>query len=163
MLYRASATGEESVRKGSVLTGSENNFAIKLPDQQIISDGINLWQYNPAQKQVLVKLIADLENNLHPTELIFRYLGTKAVSAKTELWKGVTVNAITLNPDKYREQFSAMEVWISPRDCSPLRLHTIDNLGNEVWYSIENLTAVKLSRDDFKFKLPLGVEEIDLR
>jgi len=163
MLTRVASTGEEIQKSGTLLTSSKNRFALTMPDLQVISDGVNIWQYNPLQKQVLIKLIADLENKLHPSEILFRYLNTKAVSAKQEVWKTKSVNAVSLNPSKYKDQFKAMEVWLSPADCSPVRLHTIDNFGNDTWYSIDNLSKGKFSDKEFKFNSPAGVDEIDMR
>jgi len=163
MLTRVASTGEEIQKSGTLLTSNKNRFALTMPDLQVISDGVNIWQYNPLQKQVLIKLIADLENKLHPSEILFRYLNTKAVSAKNEVWKTKSVNAVNLNPSKYKDQFKAMEVWLSPADCSPVRLHTIDNFGNDTWYSIDNLTKGKFADKEFKFNSPAGVDEIDMR
>jgi outer membrane lipoprotein carrier protein len=163
MLTRIAGTGEEIQKSGTLLTSSKNRFVLTMHDLQIFSDGVNLWQYNPLQKQVLIKLISDLENKLQPSEILFRYLNTKAVSTKKELWKNKSVNALTLNPDKYKDQFKSMEVWLSPADCSPLRLHTIDSFGNDTWYSVENLSKGKFSEKEFKFKAPPGTDEIDMR
>ncbi len=163
MLTRVASTGEEIQRSGTLLTSKNNRFALTMPDLQILSDGVNLWQYNPLQKQVLIKLISDLENKLQPSEVLFRYLNTKAISTKKELWKNKSVHALSLNPDKYKDQFKSMEVWLLPLDCSPVRLHTIDNFGNDTWYSIENLSKGKFSEKEFKFTAPSGTDEIDMR
>jgi outer membrane lipoprotein carrier protein len=163
MLIRVASTGEEIQKKGMLITSGENKFALTMSDLQVMSDGVNLWQYNPLQKQVLIKLISDLENKLQPSEILFRYLNTKALSAKKEFWKGKNVHSLNLNPNKYKDQFKAMEVWLLPADCSPVRLHTIDNFGNDTWYSIENLNKGKFSEKEFKFNAPSGVDEIDMR
>ena len=163
MLTRVASTGEEIQKSGTLITSSQNRFALTMPDLQVISDGVNLWQYNPLQKQVLIKLISDLENKLQPSEILFRYLNTKATGVKKELWKGKSVHALNLNPNKYKDQFKAMEVWLLPVDCSPVRLHTIDNFGNDTWYSIENLSKEKFSDKEFKFNSPANVNEIDMR
>jgi outer membrane lipoprotein carrier protein len=163
MLTRVASTGEEIQKKGTLITSGENKFALTMSDLQVMSDGVNLWQYNPLQKQVLIKLISDLENKLQPSEILFRYLNTKALSVKKEFWKGKNVHSLNLNPNKYKDQFKAMEVWLLPTDCSPVRLHTIDNFGNDTWYSIENLNKGKFSEKEFKFNTPSGVDEIDMR
>jgi outer membrane lipoprotein carrier protein len=124
---------------------------------------VNLWQYKQLQKQVLIKMVSDLENKLQPSEILFRYLNTKAISTKKELWKNKSVNTVSLNSDKYKDQFKAMEVWLSPTDCSPIRLHTIDNFDNDTWYSIENLNKGKFVEKEFKFNTPSNVDEIDMR
>jgi len=163
MLTRVASTGEEIQKSGTLITSNQNKFALTMSDLQVMSDGVNLWQYNPLQKQVLIKLISDLENKLQPSEILFRYLNTKAISVKKELWKGKNVHALSLNPSKYKDQFKAMEVWLLPTDCSPVRLHTIDNFSNDTWYSIENLNKGKFSEKEFKFNTPSGVDEIDMR
>jgi len=163
MQARLSATGEEFQKSGTLITGGKDRFALNMPDLHIFSDGVNLWQYNPLQKQVLVKLLSDLENKLYPSEVLFRYLGTTAIRTKTELWKGKNVHVITLNPSKYKDQFKSMEVWLSPRDCSPVRLHTVDNIGNDTWYSVDNLSKGSFPESTFKFKAPPGTDEIDMR
>ena len=163
MLTRVSGTGEEIQKSGSLITAAQNKFALTMSDLQVFSDGINLWQYNPLQKQVLIKLIADLDDKLQPSEILFKYLNTKAISSKNQTWNGKTVHALSLNPDKYKEQFKSMEVWLLPADCSPVRLHTIDDFGNDTWYSIKNLNKGKFSDKDFKFIAPKGTDEIDMR
>jgi len=163
MHTRFADTGDEMQRRGTLVTGGKDRFSLTMPDLQVFSDGTNLWQYNPLQKQVLIRLLSDLENKLYPSEVLFKYLGTTAVRTRTELWKGRNTHALTLNPSKYKDQFKAMEVWLSPRDCSPLRLHTVDNLGNDVWYSIENLSKGNFPESTFKFKAPPGTDEIDMR
>jgi outer membrane lipoprotein carrier protein len=84
MLTRVASTGEEIQKKGTLITSGENKFALTMSDLQVMSDGVNLWQYNPLQKQVLIKLISDLENKLQPSEILFRDLNTKALSTKKE-------------------------------------------------------------------------------
>ena len=69
-----------------------------------------------------------------------------------------------MDPSKYAGQFTQMEVWISQKDYSPVRLFTVDPSGNSSWYNIVNLKVVKsVSIDDFRYKAIPGVDEIDMR
>ena len=71
---------------------------------------------------------------------------------------------LKLDPSKYAGQFDQMEVWLSQKDFSPVRLFTVDPTGNSSWYNIINLKVVKkVSPEDFKFKSRKGVDEIDMR
>ena len=77
---------------------------------------------------------------------------------KQKLW------VLKLDASKYAGQFDQMEVWLSQKDFSPVRLFTVDPSGNSSWYNIINLKVVKkVSPEDFKFKPVKDVDEIDMR
>lgn len=161
---RYAATGENGLQKGSLLVGERNRFRLLVTGMQFYSDGVNLWQYNPAQKQVMVKLLSDLESQFHPSEILFKYLNCKAKTVREEQWKGRAVHVLTLDPARYKGQFQAMEVWLDPKNMAPLRLQTVDNLGNLSWYTVSNLKRIaNPSETDFVFVAPKGVDEIDMR
>ncbi len=157
------ATGSENQTQGSLLVGERNRFRLRVPGMEFYSDGVQLWQYNPAQKQVMVKLLADLESQFHPSEILFKYQQCKPRSLKSELWQGKKVHVLQLDPSRYKGQFSEMEVWLDPVSLAPVRLKTVDNLHNLSWYTVSNLKKVKASDKDFVFVVPKGVDEIDMR
>ena len=57
-----------------------------------------------------------------------------------------------------------MEVWLSAKDASPVRLVTEDRLGNVSTYEILNLNRQnKVNKDDFVLKPEKGIDVIDMR
>lgn len=151
-------------QRGSLLVADKDRFKLDIAGIKFYSDGESLWQYNVEQKQVLIKAVEDLSSSLHPSELLFKYLNCKADSLgegefnKQKLW------VLKLNPDKYAGQFTKMEVWLSQKDFSPVRLFTVDPEGNASWYNIINLKVEKkVSTEDFRYKAVPGVDEIDMR
>ena len=155
---------EMQTQSGSLVVTEGDKFKLDLSGIKFYSDGESLWQWNVEQKQVLIKAVEDLSSSLHPSELLFKYLNCKALEmseveySKQKLW------ALKLDPVKYAGQFTKMEVWLSQKDFSPVRLYTEDPSGNSTWYSIVNLKVVKnVSNDDFKYKPVAGVDEIDMR
>lgn len=151
-------------QRGSMLVSEGNKFRLSIPGITFISDGTNYWQWNEQQNQVLIKLVEDLEATMHPSELLFKYLNCKALSIKEEAWRNGKVWALTLSPSAYAGQFVEMEVWLSQKDFSPVRLFTVDEVGNSSWYDISKLKVVKKVSDaDFTFKASAGVDEIDMR
>jgi outer membrane lipoprotein carrier protein len=69
-----------------------------------------------------------------------------------------------LDASKYGKDFSEMEVWLSTKDASPMRLVSIDRLGNASNYEISNLKKLdRVNRDDFVLKPTKGVDIIDMR
>jgi outer membrane lipoprotein carrier protein len=161
---RQAATGAEDRRKGTLLVDEKDNkFVLKVAGIEFYSDGTTLWQFNVAQKQVLVKLLADLENKFHPSELLFKYLACKPLTLASEPWQGRAVHVLKLDPSRYEGQFTQMEVWLDPKTSAPVRLRTVDDLGNETWFTISKIQEAKAGPTDFTFTQPQGVDIIDLR
>ena len=155
---------EVRIQSGSLIVTEGDKFKLDLSGIKFYSDGESLWQWNVDQKQVLIKAVEDLSSSLHPSELLFKYLNCKALEmgeaeiSKQKLW------TLKLDPAKYAGQFTKMEVWLSKKDFSPVRLFTEDPAGNASWYNIIDMKVVKdVSNDDFKYKPVPGVDEIDMR
>ena len=155
------ATGHQS---GNLLVTGKDMFRLQLQGMAIYCDGTNFWQWNQEQNQVLLKLLEDMESNMHPSEILFKYLQCKPISMKQDKIGKKTANVITLDASKYGKDFSEMEVWLSTKDASPMRLVSIDRLGNASNYEISNLKKLdRVNRDDFVLKPAKGVDIIDMR
>ena len=113
---------------------------------------------------MLIKAIEDLSSAFHPSEMLFKYLECKAKELKEAEFNKQKLWVLKLDASKYAGQFDQMEVWLSKKDFSPVRLFTVDPAGNSSWYNILKLNVVKkVSPDDFKFKPGKDVDEIDMR
>lgn len=151
-------------QKGKLLVADGDRFRLEIAGIEFVSDGESLWQYNPEQKQVLIKAVEDLSAAFHPSEMLFKYLGCKAKELKEAEFNKQKLWVLKLDASKYAGQFDQMEVWLSKKDFSPVRLFTVDPSGNSSWYNILNLKVVKkITADDFKFKPGKDVDEIDMR
>ena len=155
---------EIRTQSGSLVVAEGDRFKLDISGIKFYSDGESLWQWNVDQKQVLIKAVEVLSSSLHPSELLFKYLNCKALEmgeaelSKQKFW------TLKLDPSKYAGQFTKMEVWLSQKDYSPVRLFTEDPAGNASWYNIIDMKVVKsVSNDDFKYKPIPGVDEIDMR
>lgn len=151
-------------QNGKLLVADGDRFVLDMAGIKFYSDGESLWQHNIEQKQVLIKAVEDLSSSLHPSELLFKYLNCKANEIAEGEFGGQKLWVLKLDPSKYAGQFTQMEVWLSKKDYSPVRLFTVDPAGNSSWYNIVNLKVVKkVAADDFKYKPIKGVDEIDMR
>ena len=149
---------------GKLLVAEGDRFVLDMAGIKFYSDGESLWQYNVEQNQVLIKSVEDLSSSLHPSELLFKYLNCKAKAISEGEFNKQKMWVLTLDPSKYKGQFTQMEVWLSKKDFSPKRLYTVDPAGNGSWYNIVNLSVVKSWKaEDFKYKPIKGVDEIDMR
>ena len=77
---------ESGFQSGDLLVTSGDMFRLRMAGMAIYSDGKNFWQWNKEQKQVLLKLLEDMESNVHPSELLFKYLQCKPLSMKQQEW-----------------------------------------------------------------------------
>lgn len=155
---------DKTVQTGSLLVAEGDKFKLDIAGIKFYSDGESLWQHNVEQKQVLIKAVEDLSSALHPSELLFKYLNCNAKEISEGVFQGQKLWALKLDPSKYAGQFTQMEVWLSQKDFSPVRLFTVDPSGNGSWYNIVNLKVVKqVSDNDFKYQTIKGVDEIDMR
>lgn len=151
-------------QKGKLLVADGDRFRLDIAGIEFVSDGESLWQYNPEQNQVLIKAVEDLSSAFHPSEMLFKYLSCKAKELKEAEFNKQKLWVLKLDASKYAGQFDQMEVWLSKKEFSPVRLFTVDPSGNSSWYNILNLKVVKsVSADDFKFKSGKDVDEIDMR
>lgn len=149
---------------GSLKVAEGDKFVLDIAGIKFYSDGVDMWQYNVEQKQVLIKAVEDLSSQLHPSELLFKYLNCNAKEMTEGNFGGQKLWVLKLDPSKYAGQFTQMEVWLSQKDFSPVRLFTMDPSGNGSWYNIVNLKVVKkVSDSDFRYKAIPGVDEIDMR
>lgn len=149
---------------GKLLVADGDRFMLDMMGIRFYSDGKSLWQWNVEQKQVLIKDVDDLSSTLHPSELLFKYLNCKAISLSEGEFGNQKLWVLKLDPSKYKGQFTQMEVWLSKKDFSPVRLQTVDPEKNTSWYNIINLKVMqKVSPDDFRYKSQKDVDEIDMR
>ena len=157
-------TADQVLAKSKDWFKSGKAWSLNLLGIKFYSDGESLWQWNVEQKQVLIKAVEDLSSSLHPSELLFKYLNCKALEMGEGEFAGQKLWILKLDPAKYAGQFTKMEVWLSKKDYSPVRLYTEDPAGNATWYGIIDLKVVKkISNEDFKYKPVAGVDEIDMR
>ena len=149
---------------GKLLVADGDRFKLDMMGIRFYSDGQSLWQWNVDQNQVLIKAVEDLSSALHPSELLFKYLNCKAIGLAEGEYNKQKLWVLKLDPSKYKGQFTQMEVWLSKKDFSPVRLQIVDPEKNVSWYNITNLKVMqKVSTEDFRYKSQKNVDEIDMR
>lgn len=155
---------EINTGSGKLVVAEGDKFKLDMMGIRFYSDGESLWQWNTEQNQVLIKAVEDLSSTLHPSELLFKYLNCKALGISEGEFNKQKLWVLKLDPSKYKGQFTQMEVWLSQKDFSPVRLQTTDPENNTSWYNITNLKIMqKVSIDDFRYKSQKNVDEIDMR
>ncbi|MFA9488813.1 MULTISPECIES: outer membrane lipoprotein chaperone LolA [unclassified Mannheimia] len=157
---RSSKAKEIQKGKGKFQVKRPNLFRMdtKSPQENlIVSDGKNLWFYDPFVSQVTVNTVQDAVNNT-PFVLL--------TSSDKSHWDqyDVTQNADTfvLKPKSKKSNLRQFDVRI---DQSGLLkgFSTIERDGQSNLYVLRNITTGGVSNDLFKFTVPKGAELDDQR
>lgn len=154
--------------KGKEIQKGQGKFQVKRPnlfrmdtkspqENLIVSDGKDLWFYDPFVSQVTVNTVQDAVNNT-PFVLL--------TSSDKNHWEqyDVTQNADTfvLKPKSKKSNLKQFDVRI---DQSGLLkgFSTIERDGQSNLYVLRNITTGGVSNDLFKFSVPKGAELDDQR
>ena len=126
-------------------------------ENQIISDGKNLWFYDPFVSQVTVNTVEDAVNN---TPFVLLTSNNKSHWDQYD----VTQNADTfvLKPKAKKSSIKQFDVRIDENGVMK-GFSTIERDGQSNLYLLRNIASSNLSNDLFKFSVPKGAEVDDQR
>ncbi|WP_018651071.1 outer membrane lipoprotein chaperone LolA [Actinobacillus capsulatus] len=165
-----SADFDQTVRsgKGKQIQSGKGKFQVKRPnlfrmdtkspqENLIVSDGANLWFYDPFVSQVTVNTVQDAVNNT-PFVLL--------TSSDKSHWDqyDVTQNAdiFVLKPKSKKSNLKQFDVRIDQSGMLK-GFSTIERDGQSNLYVLRNITGGGVSSDLFKFSVPKGAELDDQR
>jgi outer membrane lipoprotein-sorting protein len=157
------STGEVTQQQGALALSSKDRFYLQTQDLEVMSNGVDLWEYHVPARQVVVKSLLDLDHSMHPSRILTSYLRCKPIGVEMQELLGNQVPVVQLDPTGQINTLQAMSVWLDPKEFTPLRIHTLDLAGNQTWYDLSRLERKKFVADFFDFKIPAGVEELDMR
>jgi len=152
--------------KGKI-TVKGDKFRLAMDDQEIINNGVTVWTYLPAAKEVTVDNYNPSADEINPSKIYTIYKkGFKYLHLGDKTEGGVVCEEIDLVPEKKDAQFFKIKMFISKKDKSIQSWTMFDKSGNKYKYTISKFTPnVAVADAFFTFdpkKYP-GVEVIDLR
>jgi outer membrane lipoprotein carrier protein len=144
--------------KGSLTAADSGRFRLQHAQGTVVSDGKTVWQYFPSTKQVVIKDAADAGE---AGGVLLRFLQARALRAES---RPGGLLRVVLDPSSVGESLDSLVVTLSPAESSVRRVLTQDPAGNRVEYALKSLRYdARPGRNAFVFKLPAGVEVIDMR
>lgn len=165
-----SADFEQTVRssKGKEIQKGSGKFQVKRPnlfrmdtrspqENLIVSDGKDLWFYDPFVSQVTVNTVQDAVNN---TPFVLLTSNDKNHWNQYDVTQNV--DTFVLKPKSKKSNLRQFDVRI---DQSGLLkgFSTIERDGQSNLYVLRNITTGGVSSDLFKFSVPKGAELDDQR
>jgi len=139
-----------------------------VPNQKLISDGHNLWYYQPEEKQVLISDVSKVLKEKTPLAFLagegnlgrdFTLLNlNEAVSQKEDNY------VIELAPKEPLATLSKLILTVDKKTYIVLQADVFDGLGNVTRTRfIDIKTNVGLSNSFFQFTIPPGTEVIKMQ
>jgi outer membrane lipoprotein-sorting protein len=143
---------------GSLVTADSGRFRLKHAQGTVISDGRTLWQHFPSTKQVVIR--AATRDGGNAGGVLLRFLQAKALSAD----RAAGGLRITLDPASVGENLDSLVITLSSDVATVRRVETQDPAGNRAEYAVTSLRYDgRPGRGAFTFKVPDGVEVVDMR
>ncbi|MGE5496718.1 MAG: LolA family protein, partial [Syntrophothermus sp.] len=156
--------GRSISTKGQIFFQKENKYRIEFKNQQIITDGSTIWNYNKKSNKVVVN---ELKNE--KSVFSFKYLieeipsGSKVEAAGQETISGVRCSVIKIIPGQDSQSIKYIKVWA---DGSSL-IRKIELTDESGLINIFEFFDIKVNSDlpsqKFTFEPPKGSDIVDLR
>ena len=144
-----------------------NKYKVVLNDQEMMSDGKNLWTYLKDDKEVQLTEVDKSAAGLNPAKIFTIYeKGYKSLYTGETRANGKVYQNIDLSPVDSKQSFFKIKLKIDKVSKLINSAVIYDKNGSHYTYTIKNFTPnVKVSDSVFAFdskKYP-GVEVVDLR
>jgi outer membrane lipoprotein carrier protein len=167
-LYKS--LGKEQVNEGSVFfkkPGKMRWHYNKPQEQEIVSDGVTIWYYDPGEKQVMVDQLARAFKSRTPTSFLAG-MGNLTKDFNPSAAKGKfddmeTRLYVQLDPKTKDPELTGSRLVIGINKKTFMVEKTIieDKVGNVTTVTFSDVTAdSSIPEDTFKFVVPRGVEVV---
>ena len=156
-----------SSKNGSVIMKGQK-YRVTIVGQEIFCDGINIWTYDKASKEVTITKFDGESTTLTPQKLftnfydqdfLYKLNGEKKQGAKT-------IQEIEMTPTDKTKPFHKVYVYVNKATKTLSSTKVLEKAGSRYSYSVNTLTpntAIADSQFIFDAKKYPGVEIVDLR
>lgn len=154
---------------------SGKKHVVELPDQQVITDGTNVWTYNKTSKQILITKYNPNDGMITPDEifredfltsgLIYKYLETKTQSNDLTTNKNA-IDQIEFTPKDKKRKYTKFIISIDQKTKLMTNWKVFLNNGGTVTYKMKITPNVNVASNFFTFdkaKYPKDVQVSDFR
>lgn len=166
--YRGGALRKELTEKGRLLVmkPGKMRWTYTSPEDKVfVSDGLKIYSYIPADKQVIVGTVPSDDSATTPALFlagkgnVTRDFSASLVDAPAGSSAGT--KALKLVPRKAQPDYDSLVLLLDPATLSLRGLLTSDAQGGNSSFTFANLKEnVTLSDKDFAFTIPRGVDVV---
>lgn len=151
--------------KGSLVFRKPNRYRLESEHQTVVTDGVTVWAYAPANRQVIVDRYKEQRNSVSPEEFLLS-LPTSyyATVVGRETVSGDRAVVLKLLPKDDRSFIRSVRLWVVESSAEVRQIQIMDQNETETVYGI---TSIRLNTNvpdaTFQFSAPTGTEVVDLR
>lgn len=158
---------EKTTAKGTLyLDKARNSYRIKLPNQEVISNGKDVWSILSEDKEVQITESMESDETISPNNIFTFYKkGYKYIRMQDEFSNGQKLKVIELSPENTQQNYFKIKLRINPNSHIQ-DVKIFDKSGARYTYNITNLYVNhKINSNHFAFQKERykDYEIVDLR
>ncbi|HVN47527.1 MAG TPA: outer membrane lipoprotein chaperone LolA [Bacteroidota bacterium] len=150
---------------GTLYMKKPNRYRIESEHQTIVTDGISVWAYSPANNQVIIDHYKENQNSLTPDKFMLNLPSNYyATFLGTEKEKSGEQALLKLVPKDDRSFIKSVKIWVEENNWMVKKILILDVNETTTTYTINDIKLnVNLKERTFSFTPPAGAETVDLR
>jgi len=159
-------TGSKNETTGKIYIKNGTQYRLETEDQVIVTDGATVWTYSMFNNQVLIDRVKKDDASVLPRDLLFKYPREYYASLlTTEDYEDEEHYVLKLDPKQDTHGYvKSMKIWVNSDDYLISKIEYTDFNDNSSMFAIQKVDIKKdLKESFFTFKIPEGVEIVDLR
>lgn len=155
----------EQTFEGTLISKKPKFYRIESEHQTLVTDGVTVWAYSPANKQVIVDHYRENQNSISPEQFMLtiptQYYTTLVGKEKE---REQTLVVLKLIPKDDRSFVQSVKLWIDNATWMIVRITIVDVNETETTYLVRNAKFnTNVKEKIFTFTPPAGVDVVDLR
>jgi outer membrane lipoprotein carrier protein len=162
---RFSMANIEQQISGVLTMKRENMYRVELDDRTIVTDGTTVWSHSRPNNQVLIDDFAMDERSFSPENILVRAPSEFVPTLLgQERFRDIELTVIKLVPRDEQAFLQSMKIWVDPDTWLMTKVELVDANGKETTYVVEGIRINPgLDDEQFRFRIPDGVDVVDLR
>lgn len=156
---------KEQTIRGTLVIKKGNKYRVETGKNTIVTNGVTVWSYSVATKQVLIDHFKENERSLTPEKILSAApKDYSPSSAGSEKIGKVQTQILKLVPKSEDSMVGTMRLWVDESTWLIKKAEIVDDNGKETLYTvIEARINIGIPDSRFTFQIPNGVEVVDLR
>ncbi|MCX6639013.1 MAG: outer membrane lipoprotein carrier protein LolA [bacterium] len=164
--YHTTGATDTAQDESRLILAKGDKFRLESPSRTIVSDGENIWMYDPQQQQVIIRHANDHQGDLlNPRQILFDYPSKYRVEkVQKGSYAGISCDILTMMPKDPADPTRKLQVWVDRTESYTRKIIVEDTADNIMTFEFENFTSGQnMPENTFNYSTPKGVEVIDLR
>lgn len=155
----------EQTYSGTVMIKKPTKVRLETENETIVTDGVTVWLYSPANNQVIIDKYKENQNSISPENFLLNlpqnYYATLLGIGKDRNGPTATVKLV---PKDDRSFVKSVKIVVDQGTWNVRTITILDVNDTETTYTVGDLKLnTNLSDKTFVFTPPAGVEVVDLR